>query len=94
MGVALLGRARDEDAARARFETAVGVARGQQAKGLELRATISLGRLWIRQGRPDGVRGAISAVYAGFTEGYDTPDLQDARALIASLPGDTLDPRS
>jgi predicted ATPase len=62
------------------FQKAIEVARRQQAKSLELRAAISLSRLWQRQGKRDAARQVLSEVYDWFTEGFDTPDLQEARA--------------
>ncbi len=64
---------------------AIEIARFQQARSLELRATMSLARLWIAQHRPDDARRQLSEVYAWFTEGFDTPDLQAARLLLAHL---------
>jgi len=50
----------------------------------ELRATMSLARLWQRQGKREEARQALAAIYGWFTEGFDTPDLQEARALLES----------
>ncbi len=61
------------------------MAREQQAKSLELRAATSLARLWRRQGKPDEARELLAPVYDWFTEGFDTPDLQDAKALLGEL---------
>jgi predicted ATPase len=61
------------------------VARCQQAKTLELRAAISLSRLWQRQGKREEARQVLAEVYGWFTEGFDTPDLQEARALLQEL---------
>jgi len=69
----------------ARFHQAVAIARRQQAKSLELRATMSLTCLWERQGRRDEARAALAAVYGTFTEGFTTPDLMDAAAQLKSL---------
>jgi predicted ATPase len=68
--------------AEACFSKALEVARGQQARSLELRAAMSLGRLWQRQGKRAEARQLLAEVYGGFTEGFDTADLQDARALL------------
>jgi adenylate cyclase len=68
--------------AEACFSKALEVARGQQARSLELRAAMSLGRLWQRQGKRAEARQLLSEVYSGFTEGFDTADLQEARALL------------
>lgn len=64
---------------------AIEIARSQQAKSLELRATMSLAQLWIAQKRSDAARQQLSDVYAWFTEGFETPDLQAARLLLAHL---------
>jgi len=61
------------------------IARLQQARSLELRATMSLARLWIAQNRSDDARRQLSDLYAWFTEGFETPDLQAARLLLAHL---------
>ena len=71
--------------AEACFRQAVAIARRQQAKSLELRATMSLARLWQRQGRRDEARAALATVYGTFTEGFTTPDLVDAAAQRNSL---------
>ena len=64
---------------------AISIARSQQARLLELRATMSLARLWIAQNRSDDARRQLRDVYAWFTEGFETPDLQAARLLLAHL---------
>jgi predicted ATPase len=64
---------------------ALEVARTQQAKSLELRAAISLARLRIKQGRRDEARDPLAEVYGWFTEGFDTADLKDAKALLDEL---------
>jgi predicted ATPase len=61
------------------------VARHQQAKSLELRAATSLARLWQRQGKRDDARQLLAEVYGWFTEGFDTADLQEAKALLEAL---------
>ena len=58
------------------------MARGQQAKSLELRAAMSLGRLWQEQGKRDDARTLLVLVYKWFTEGFDTADLQEAKVLL------------
>jgi predicted ATPase len=68
--------------AEAWIRQAVAIARRQQAKSLELRATVSLARLWQRQGRRDEARAELATVYGTFTEGFMTPDLVDAAALL------------
>jgi predicted ATPase len=74
-----------EDEAEACFHKAIEIARKQQAKSLELRATVSLARLWQRQGKQHAARNTLSAIYNWFTEGFDTKDLQEAKALLAEL---------
>jgi predicted ATPase len=67
------------------FLKAIEIARQQQAKSLELRAVMSLGRLWQRQGKKEEARQMLAEVYNWFTEGFDTRDLQEAKALIEDL---------
>ena len=67
------------------FQQALNVARQQQAKSLELRAAMSLSRLWQRQGQQDAARELLAEVYGWFTEGFDTADLQEAKALLEEL---------
>ncbi len=64
---------------------ALDVARRQEAKSLELRAASSLARLWQRQGRGNDARDLLAPVYDWFSEGFDTADLQDAKALLDEL---------
>ena len=71
--------------AEACFHQALAVARRQQAKSLELRAAMSLSRLWQRQGKREEARRRLEEIYGWFTEGFDTPDLQEARALLETL---------
>ena len=61
------------------------VARRQQAKSLELRAATSLARLWQQQGKKAEAYKLLSEIYHWFTEGFDTKDLQEAKALLESL---------
>ena len=61
------------------------MARPQQAKSLELRAAMSRSRLWQQQGKRDAARQLLPEVYAWFSEGLDTVDLQEARALLGQL---------
>jgi predicted ATPase len=77
----------DHDAAKAEayFERALAVARQQQAKSWELRAATSLARLWRNQGRTVEARKLLAPVYGWFTEGFDTRDLKEAKALLAEL---------
>ncbi len=58
------------------------MARRQQAKSWELRAAMSLARLWQRQGKRDDARALLAPIYGWFTEGFDTADLQEAKALL------------
>ncbi len=67
------------------FRQAIETARRQQSRAWELRATMSLARLWQRQGRRDEARAALAAVYGTYTEGFTTPDLVDAAALLEDL---------
>ena len=67
------------------FELALAVARQQQAKSRELRAALSLARLWRDQGRVERARDLLAPVYGWFTEGFDTRDLREAKALLEEL---------
>ncbi|HEY6403206.1 MAG TPA: hypothetical protein VI479_17430, partial [Blastocatellia bacterium] len=67
------------------FRTAMEVARGQQAKSMELRAALSLGRLWRDAGKRTQARRLLAEVHGWFTEGFETPDLRDARSLLEEL---------
>ena len=69
------------------FERAIEIARKQSAKSLELRATMSLARLLVKQGRRDEARTMLAEIYNWFTEGFDTADLKDAKALLDELSG-------
>ncbi|MBI3796152.1 MAG: hypothetical protein HY268_04170, partial [Deltaproteobacteria bacterium] len=71
--------------AEACFLKAIEVARRQQAKSLELRATVSLARLWQRQGKTTAAQQMLAEIYGWFTEGFDTADLQEAKALLEEL---------
>jgi predicted ATPase len=64
---------------------ALEVAGLQFAKGWELRAATSLARLWCDQGKRDEARNLLAPIYGWFTEGFDTRDLKEARALLAAL---------
>ena len=68
------------------FERALTVARAQQAKSWELRAAMSLARLWRDQGKERQARELVAPVYGWFTEGFDTRDLKEAEALLGTLP--------
>ncbi|HEV8717227.1 MAG TPA: tetratricopeptide repeat protein, partial [Candidatus Binatia bacterium] len=69
----------------ASFQKAIEIARRQQAKSLELRAVMSLSRLWQQQGKKDEARQILAEIYGWFTEGFDTKDLQEAKALLDEL---------
>jgi predicted ATPase len=71
--------------AEAWFQQALDMARRQQAKMLELRAAMSLSRLWQQQGKRHAAHALLAETYAWFTEGFDTADLQDARTLLEAL---------
>jgi predicted ATPase len=71
--------------AQAYFERALAVARQQQAKSWELRAAMSLARLWRDQGKVQQARELLAPVYGWFTEGFDTRDLKEAKALLEEL---------
>ena len=83
--IALMSPERDEAKAEAYFERALAVARAQQAKSWELRAAVSMARLWREQGKRDEARELLAPVYGWFTEGFDTPDLKQAKALLDEL---------
>ncbi len=67
------------------FERALAVVRQQQAKFWELRAAMSLARLWRDQGKVQQARELLAPVYGWFTEGFDTRDLKEANALLQEL---------
>ena len=67
------------------FYHALEIARNQQAKSFELRTATSLARLWQRQGKRAEARELLAPVYGWFTEGFDTADLQEAKALLDAL---------
>ncbi|HEV8715212.1 MAG TPA: hypothetical protein VGX03_20570 [Candidatus Binatia bacterium] len=67
------------------FWKAIEIARNQQAKSLELRAVVSLSRLWQSQGKKDEAWQLLAEIYGWFTEGFDTKDLQEAKALLEEL---------
>ncbi len=76
------GNAGDAEAC---FERALQISRSQEAKSLELRAAMSLARLWRRQGKGDEARRLLGECYAWFTEGFDTADLTEAKALLDEM---------
>ena len=67
------------------FSQAIGIAQQQSAKFWELRAAISLARLWREQGRRDAARDLLAPTYGWFAEGFDTPVLKEAKALLDGL---------
>ncbi len=67
------------------FQQALDIARRQQAKSLQLRAATSLARLWQQQDKRTEARELLAPVYGWFTEGFDTADLQEAKALLTEL---------
>ena len=67
------------------LKTAIKIAQAQTAKGLELPAAISLARLWRNQGKLQQARELLAPVYGWFTEGFDTRDLKEAKALLEEL---------
>ena len=71
--------------AEASFNQALDIARHQQAKSWELRAATSLARLWQSQGKHQEAYDLLAPVYGWFTEGFDTADLKDAKALLQKL---------
>ena len=83
--IALLSPARDAAKAEAYFERALAIARQQQTKSLELRTAMSLARLWRDQGKVQQARELLAPVYGWFTEGFDTRDLKEAKALLNEL---------
>jgi len=85
-GTLLLARSsQNEVEAEARFRQAIAVAQAQGAKSMELRAATSLARLWSKQGKINDAQGLLMPVYEWFTEGFDTPDLKEAKALLDEL---------
>ena len=83
--IALMSPPPDAAKAEKYFEGALAVARAQQAKSWELRAAMSMARLWRDQGKQDGARELLAPVYGWFTEGFDTLDLKEAKALLDEL---------
>jgi predicted ATPase len=83
--IALIEPQPDAAKAEAYFERALSVARRQQAKSWELRAAMSMARLWRDQGKRDEARDLLAPIYGWFTEGFDTLDLMQAKALLDEL---------
>lgn len=77
----------DPAGAEAAYQEALAVARRQEARLFELRAAVALGRLWLSQGRTEEALALVQPVYNWFTEGFDLPDLVEARELLAELGG-------
>ena len=80
-----MSSAPDTAKAEAYFERALAIARQQQAKSWELRAAMSMTRLWRDQGKRDEARDLLAPVYGWFTEGFDTLDLKQAKTLLDGL---------
>jgi predicted ATPase len=88
-GILLLRQTMPQQAeAEAWLQRALDVARRQEAKSLELRAAMSLSRLWQQQGKCTEARELLAPIYGWFTEGFDTTDLQEAKTLLAELEGE------
>ena len=83
--IALLSSEPHAAKAQAYFERALVVARNQQAKSWELRGAMSMARLWRDQGKPKQARELLAPVYGWFTEGFDTRDFKEAKALLDEL---------
>jgi predicted ATPase len=84
-GELLLAHIQAHDEAETCFHHALTVTRQQQAKSLELRAAMSLARLWQQQGKRAAAHDLLAPIYGWFSEGFDTADLQEARALLEAL---------
>jgi tetratricopeptide (TPR) repeat protein len=84
-GELLLTEATDQAGAEVCYRRAIETAQSQQSRGWELRATMSLARLWQAQGRCAEARAALEAIYGAYTEGFTTPDLIDAKMLLDTL---------
>jgi hypothetical protein len=74
-----------EKEAEALIQKAIEVSREQQAKSWELRAVMSLSRLWQKQGKKEEARKMLEDIYGWFTEGFDTADLKEAKSLLEAL---------
>ncbi|MGA7868754.1 MAG: hypothetical protein WCA23_33095 [Stellaceae bacterium] len=83
--IALMSPEPDAAKARAHFERAIAIARAQKAKSWELRAATSLARLWRDHGKRQQARDLLAPIYGWFTEGFDTADLKEAKALLDEL---------
>jgi predicted ATPase len=93
-GELLLKSEAPQAAAEECFHQAIKVAQRQQAKSLELRAMMSLARLWQKQGKREEARQRLAEIYGWFTEGFDTADLQDAKLLLDELSSRSFDNQS
>jgi predicted ATPase len=87
--IVLVSRDSDAQKAQVHFERALRIARDQQAKSWELRAATSMARLWRDQGKLEEARDLLAPIYGWFTEGFDTLDLKEAKALLDGLGGHT-----
>ena len=83
--IAVMSPERDEAKAETCFERALTIARTQQAKSWELRAAMSMARLWRDQGKLQQAHDLLAPVYGWFTEGFDTLDVKEAKALLDEL---------
>jgi predicted ATPase len=81
----LLAAAGDRSGAEQRYRQAIAVAERQSAKLLQLRASVSLARLWRDQGKRTEARDLLATIYGWFTEGFDAPVLKEAKALLDEL---------
>jgi adenylate cyclase len=84
-GKLLLAAGEEAPAAQACFQRALDIARQQGARSWELRAATSMARLWKSQGRIENARSLLAKIYGWFSEGFETADLVEAKALLASL---------
>jgi predicted ATPase len=83
--IALVSPSHDTERGQAYFDCALSIARHQQAKSWELRAAMSMARLWRDQGKRSEARELLAPVYGWFTEGFDTLDLKEAKVLLDEL---------
>jgi predicted ATPase len=83
--LALMSRQQNAAKAEAYFDRALAIARAQRARSWELRAAMSMARLWLAQGRPNEAHQLLAPIYGRFTEGFDTVDLKQAKALLDEL---------
>ena len=82
---ALLMRGASDAEAESLLDQALRIARSQQARSLELRAATDLARLWMRQGKHVEARDGLASIHSRFTEGFDTRDVKEAKAVLAQL---------